>query len=75
MPKVIWRETSLPLFADDSKCFRLIFGQDDCDKLLDGLNDLLLLWEWSSVLKIVRFWGWHVLDPQLIGIISLWELS
>lgn len=42
MPKVIWRETSLPLFAGDSKRFRLIFGQDDCDKLQDGLNDLFL---------------------------------
>ena len=54
MPKLIWRETSLPLFADDAKCFRLIFGQDDCDKLLYGLNDLLLLGEWSSMLKIVK---------------------
>ena len=25
-PTVILRETSLPLFADDSKCFRLILG-------------------------------------------------
>ena len=75
MPKVIWRETSLPLFADDYKCFRLILGQDDCDNLQDELNDSLLLVEWSSMLKSVRFWGWHVLDPQLIGIISLGESS
>ena len=56
-------------------CFRLILGQDDCDNLQDELNDLLLLVEWSSMLKSVRFWGWRVLDPQLIGIISLGESS
>ena len=43
-PKVISRETSLPLFADDSRSFRWILGQDDCDKLQDGLNELF---NWS----------------------------
>ena len=33
MPNVISKETSLPLFADDSKCFRLILGRDDLNKL------------------------------------------
>ena len=41
MPYVISKETSLPLFADDSKCFRLILGQDDLNKLF----------QWS------RIWG------------------
>ena len=31
------KETSLLLFADDSKCFRLILGRDDGDKLQDDL--------------------------------------
>ena len=44
MPKVISRETSLPLFADDSKCFRLVLGQDDGDQLQDDLNELF---KWS----------------------------
>ena len=48
MPYVISKETSLPLFADDSKCFRLILGQDDGDKLQDDLNKLF---QWS------RIWG------------------
>ena len=33
MPNVISKGTSLPLFADDSKCFRLILGRDDGDEL------------------------------------------
>ena len=36
-PNAISKETSLPLFADDSKCFRLILGRDDGDKLQDDL--------------------------------------
>ena len=48
MPNVISKETSLPLFADDSKCFRLILGRDDGDKLQDDLNKLF---QWS------RIWG------------------
>ena len=31
------KETSLPLFADDSKCFRLILGRDDGGKFQDDL--------------------------------------
>jgi hypothetical protein len=41
MPNVISKDTSLPLFADDSKCFRLILGQKDGDELQDDLNKLL----------------------------------
>ena len=37
MPNAIAKETSLPLFADDSNCFRLILGRDDGDKLQDDL--------------------------------------
>ena len=48
MPNEILKETSLPLFADDSKCFRLILGRDDGDKLQDDLNKLF---QWS------RVWG------------------
>ena len=48
MPNVISEETSLPLFADDSKCFRLILGRDDGDKLQDDLNELFA---WC------RIWG------------------
>ena len=48
MPNVISKETSLPLFADDSKCFRLILGWDDGNKLQDDLNKLF---QWS------RIWG------------------
>lgn len=48
MPGVISGDTSLPLFADDSKCFRLILCQDDGDKLQEDLNKLF---EWS------RIWG------------------
>ena len=48
MPNAISKETSLPLFADDSKCFPLILGWDDGDKLQDDLNKLF---QWS------RIWG------------------
>jgi len=46
MPDVISGDTSLPLCADDSKCFCLILGQDDGDKLQENLNKLL---EWSCI--------------------------
>ena len=46
MPNVLSKETSLPLFADDSKCFRLILGRDDGDKLQDDLNKLF---QWSRI--------------------------
>ena len=49
MPDVISGDTSLHLFADDSKCFRLILGQDDRDKLQKDLNKLL---EWSSIWRM-----------------------
>lgn len=45
MPSSISQGTSLPLFADDSKCFRLILGQDDGIKLQ---NDLTNLCKWAS---------------------------
>ena len=48
MPNVISKETSLSLFADESKCFRLILGRDDGNKLQDDLNKLF---QWS------RIWG------------------
>ena len=48
MPNAISKETSLRLFADDSKCFRLILGRDDGDKMQDDLNKLF---QWS------RIWG------------------
>ena len=41
MPNVISKETSQPLFADDSKCFRLILRRDDGDKLQDDLNQTI----------------------------------
>ena len=44
MPNVISQETSL--FVDDSKCFRLILGRDDGDKLQDDLNELFA---WSCI--------------------------
>ena len=44
MPNAISKETSLPLFADDSKCFRLVLGREDGDKLQDNLNELF---RWS----------------------------
>ena len=46
MPNVISKETSLPLFADDSKCFRVILGRDDGVKLQDDLNKLF---QWSCI--------------------------
>ena len=46
MPNAISKETSLPLFADDSKCFCLILGRDDGDKLEDDLNKLF---QWSLI--------------------------
>ena len=48
MPNGISKETSLPLFTDDLKCFCLILGRDDGDKLQDDLNKLF---QWS------RVWG------------------
>ena len=33
MPNCICREASLPLFAHDSKCFRVILGQEDGNAL------------------------------------------
>lgn len=45
MPKCISRETSLPLFADDSKCFRVILGQEDGNALQNDLNRLL---DWAK---------------------------
>ena len=47
MPNCIYRETSLPLFADDSKCFRVFLGQGDGDALqndLDRLSDWTKIW-------------------------------
>ena len=46
MHNAISKETSLPLFTDDSKCFRLILGRDDGDKLQDDLNKLF---QWSRI--------------------------
>ena len=48
MPNAISKEISLPPFADDPKCFRLILGRDNGDKLQ---NDLNKLFQWS------RIWG------------------
>ena len=48
MPGVISEDTSLPLFAEDSKCFHLVLCQDDGIKLQEDLNKLF---EWS------RIWG------------------
>ena len=39
IPNVISRETSLSLFADDSKCFCLVLSQDN-NKLQDDLDEL-----------------------------------
>jgi hypothetical protein len=49
MPNVIHvsKDTSLPLFADDSKCFRLILGQTDGDELQDDLINKLLTWSYT----------------------------
>ncbi|CAB4022732.1 excitatory amino acid transporter 1-like [Paramuricea clavata] len=41
MPNCISEKTSLPLFADNSKCFRLILGQEDGIRLQDDLNNVL----------------------------------
>ena len=38
MPNAISKETSLPSFADDLKCFQVILGRDDGIKLQDDLN-------------------------------------
>ena len=46
------KETSLLLFAEDSKCFRSILGRDDGDKLQDDLNELF---QWSLVLNGIKF--------------------
>ena len=46
MPNVISKETLLPLFADDSKCFCLIFGRDEGEKLHDDLNQIF---QWSCI--------------------------
>ena len=46
MFNVISMEISLPLFADDSKCFRLILGRDDGEKLQDDLNQIFY---WSRI--------------------------
>ena len=46
MPNAISKETSLPLFADGSKCFRLILGRDEGEKLQDDLNKLF---QWSCI--------------------------
>ena len=48
MPHAILKKTSLFLFATDSKCFRLILGLDNGDKLQYDLNKLF---QWS------RIWG------------------
>ena len=58
MPNAISKETSLPLFADDSNCFRLILGRDDGGKLRDDLNKLFqwsCILEWSLTPRSVRF--------------------
>ncbi|CAB4026200.1 Hypothetical predicted protein, partial [Paramuricea clavata] len=41
MPNCISEKTSLPLFANDSKCFSLILGQEDGIRLQDDLNNVL----------------------------------
>ena len=46
MPDAISKETSLLLFADDSKCFHLILGRNDGIKLQDDLNKLF---QWSCI--------------------------
>ena len=42
MPGVISEDTSLPLFAEDSKCFHLVLRQDDGIKLQEDLNKLFV---------------------------------
>ena len=42
------------LFADDSKCFHVVLGQDDGDKLQEDLNklfELLRLWRMECNVK------------------------
>ncbi|CAB4010973.1 Hypothetical predicted protein, partial [Paramuricea clavata] len=63
MPEVISQGSYLPLFADDSKCFRVIFNASDQDRLQEDLN---ALYDWSikwgmefnvekcKVLRVVR---------------------
>ena len=63
MPDVISQGSYLPLFADDSKCFRVIFNASDRDRLQEDLN---ALYDWSvkwdmefnvekcNVLRVVR---------------------
>ena len=79
MLDAISRETSLPLFADDSKCFRLVLGRDNGDKLQDDLNKLF---RWSlisgmefnakkcKVLRVARIRSIDNRDyyPQLVGL-------
>ena len=64
MPNVISKETSLPLFANDSNCLRLILGRDDGDKLQDDLN---------QIFQGSRIWGMEfnagLRDSFLVGII------
>ena len=58
MPDVISKETSLPLFADGSKCLHLILGRDDGDKLQDDLNKLFQwcrIWEMEFNAKKCKF--------------------
>ena len=45
---VILGAASLPVFANDSKCFRLVLGQDDGNKLQKDSNKLF---------KCTRIWG------------------
>ena len=58
MPNVISKETSLPLFAEDSRCFRLILGRDDGDKLQNDLNQIFQrsrIWGMELMPRSVRF--------------------
>ena len=77
MPNAISKETSLPLLADDSKCFRVILGRDDVEKLQDDLNKLF---QWSciwgmefnakkcKVLRVARIRSIYDMDYYLGGI-------
>ena len=60
MPGVISEDTSLPLFAEDSKCFQLVLCQDDGIKLQEDLNKLF---EWSHI------WGmkFNVKKQRFLG--------
>ena len=52
------KDPYLPLFADDSKCFRVIFNANDQDRLQEDLNAFMigqLSGAWSLMLKNVRF--------------------